>query len=135
MGQRLENLLGVLAVALGDALDAELATAAGRPGPTVAALAVLAQEPGLGIEQLNSRSAARSRPSYGSSISWRRTDMPSGAPAETGDRCRCSSPAPALLPPLTCSTADTRCCVMRSVCSMQANAPRSSLSWRKCWAA
>ena len=52
MSQRLENLLGALVVALGDALDAELETAAGRPGATAAALAVLAQEPGLGIEQL-----------------------------------------------------------------------------------
>ena len=52
MSQRLENLLGALVVALGDELDAEVETAAGRPGATAAALAVLAQEPGLGIEQL-----------------------------------------------------------------------------------
>lgn len=52
MSQRLANLLGALVVALGDALDAEVETAAGRPGATGAALAVLAQEPGLGIEQL-----------------------------------------------------------------------------------
>ena len=52
MSQRLENLLGALVVALGDELGAELETAAGRPGATAAALAVLAQEPGLGIEQL-----------------------------------------------------------------------------------
>jgi MarR family transcriptional regulator, negative regulator of the multidrug operon emrRAB len=52
MGERLENLLGALTVALGDAVDAEVETAAGRPGAAAAALAVLAQEPGLGIEQL-----------------------------------------------------------------------------------
>ncbi len=52
MSQRLENLLGALVVALADSLDAEVETAAGRPGATGAALAVLAQEPGLGIEQL-----------------------------------------------------------------------------------
>jgi DNA-binding MarR family transcriptional regulator len=52
MSQRLENLLGALVVAVGDALGAGVETAAGRPGATAAALAVLAQEPGLGIEQL-----------------------------------------------------------------------------------
>lgn len=52
MSQRLENLLGALVIALGDALGAEVETVAGRPGATAAALAVLAQEPGLGIEQL-----------------------------------------------------------------------------------
>ncbi len=52
MSQRLENLLGALVVALADSLGTELETAAGRPGATAAALAVLAQEPGLGIEQL-----------------------------------------------------------------------------------
>jgi DNA-binding MarR family transcriptional regulator len=52
MSRRLENLLGALVVALADSLDAEVETAAGRPGAAGAALAVLAQEPGLGIDQL-----------------------------------------------------------------------------------
>lgn len=52
MSTRLENLLGALAVALSDSLSAETAEAAGHAGAMGAALAVLAQEPGLGIEQL-----------------------------------------------------------------------------------
>ncbi|HEY6279584.1 MAG TPA: hypothetical protein VIX86_25010 [Streptosporangiaceae bacterium] len=52
MSQRLENLLGALVVALADSLDDAVEAAAGRPGATGAALAVIAQEPGLGIEQL-----------------------------------------------------------------------------------
>ncbi len=49
---RLENLLGALVIALSDSMSAAVETAAGRPGAAAAALAVLAQEPGLGIEQL-----------------------------------------------------------------------------------
>jgi MarR family transcriptional regulator, negative regulator of the multidrug operon emrRAB len=49
---RLENLLGALVVALSDSMSAAVESAAGRPGAAGAALAVLAQEPGLGIEQL-----------------------------------------------------------------------------------
>jgi DNA-binding MarR family transcriptional regulator len=49
---RLENLLGALAVALSDSLSAEATGAAGHAGAMGAALTVLAQEPGLGIEQL-----------------------------------------------------------------------------------
>jgi MarR family transcriptional regulator, negative regulator of the multidrug operon emrRAB len=49
---RLENLLGALAVALSDAITAAVETTTGHAGAMSAALAVLAQEPGLGIEQL-----------------------------------------------------------------------------------
>jgi DNA-binding MarR family transcriptional regulator len=49
---RLENLLGALALALSDALTAAVETTAGHAGAMGAALAVLAQEPGLSIEQL-----------------------------------------------------------------------------------
>ncbi|HEY7429946.1 MAG TPA: MarR family transcriptional regulator [Streptosporangiaceae bacterium] len=52
MSTRLENLLGALAVALSDSLSAEATGAAGHAGAMGAALTVLAQEPGLGIEQL-----------------------------------------------------------------------------------
>ena len=52
MGRRLENLLGALAVALSDAITEAVETTTGHAGAMGAALAVLAQEPGLGIEQL-----------------------------------------------------------------------------------
>jgi DNA-binding MarR family transcriptional regulator len=46
------NLLGALAVLLTDELDDATHRAAGRSGATAAALAVLGQEPGQGIETL-----------------------------------------------------------------------------------
>jgi DNA-binding MarR family transcriptional regulator len=46
------NLLGALVTAVGDAMRDATETAAGRGGATAAALAVLAQEPDLGIEEL-----------------------------------------------------------------------------------
>ena len=49
---RLENLLGALAVAVSDSLSRAVQKAAGHPGALGAALAVLSQEAGLGIEQL-----------------------------------------------------------------------------------
>jgi MarR family transcriptional regulator, negative regulator of the multidrug operon emrRAB len=52
MSDRLENLLGALVLAVSDALVSVTETAAGHPGAMAAGLAVLAQEPGLGIEQL-----------------------------------------------------------------------------------
>jgi DNA-binding MarR family transcriptional regulator len=52
VSRRLENLLGALALALSDAITATVETATGHGGAMGAALAVLAQEPGLGIEQL-----------------------------------------------------------------------------------
>jgi DNA-binding MarR family transcriptional regulator len=52
MSMRLENLLGALAVGLSDAIESAVETAAGHAGAMGAALATLAQEPGLGIEQL-----------------------------------------------------------------------------------
>jgi DNA-binding MarR family transcriptional regulator len=52
MSKRLENLLGALAVALSDVIGSEVETATGHAGAMGAALATLAQEPGLGIEQL-----------------------------------------------------------------------------------
>jgi DNA-binding MarR family transcriptional regulator len=52
MSKRLQNLLGALAVALSDAVSATAAESAGHAGAMGAALAVIAQEPGLGIEQL-----------------------------------------------------------------------------------
>jgi MarR family transcriptional repressor of emrRAB len=52
MSGRLENLLGALVVALSDSVSTEVTVAAGHPGAMGAALAILAQEPGLGIEQL-----------------------------------------------------------------------------------
>ena len=52
MSDRLENLLGALVLAVSDLLSSAVETAAGHPGSMAAALAVLAQEPGLGIEQL-----------------------------------------------------------------------------------
>jgi MarR family transcriptional regulator, negative regulator of the multidrug operon emrRAB len=52
MGDRVENLLGALALAVSDSFSSAVETAAGHPGSMAAALAVLAQEPGLGIEQL-----------------------------------------------------------------------------------
>ena len=57
---RLENLLGALALAMSDSLASAAETAAGHPGALAAGLAVLAQEPGLGIEQLR-RSLARTQ--------------------------------------------------------------------------
>jgi MarR family transcriptional repressor of emrRAB len=50
--RRLENLLGALAVGLSDAVTSAVETATGHAGAMGAALAILAQEPGLGIEQL-----------------------------------------------------------------------------------
>jgi DNA-binding MarR family transcriptional regulator len=52
MSRRLENLLGALAVGLSDAVTSAADTATGHAGAMGAALATLAQEPGLGIEQL-----------------------------------------------------------------------------------
>jgi MarR family transcriptional regulator, negative regulator of the multidrug operon emrRAB len=52
MAKRLENLLGALALALSDSVSGAVEAGAGHAGATSAALAVLAQEPGLGIEQL-----------------------------------------------------------------------------------
>src|SRR5215469_3410348 len=52
VSKRLENLLGALAVALSDAIGSAAETATGHAGAMGAALATLAQEPGLGIEQL-----------------------------------------------------------------------------------
>jgi DNA-binding MarR family transcriptional regulator len=52
MSKRLENLLGALAVALSDAIGSAVETATGHAGAMGAALATLAQEPGLSIEQL-----------------------------------------------------------------------------------
>jgi hypothetical protein len=50
--RRLENLLGALAVGLSDAITSAVETTTGHAGAMGAALATLAQEPGLGIEQL-----------------------------------------------------------------------------------
>src|SRR5215472_15660215 len=52
MGRRLENLMGALAVALADSIGSAVATATGHTGAMGAALATLAQEPGLSIEEL-----------------------------------------------------------------------------------
>ncbi|MBO0819136.1 MAG: MarR family transcriptional regulator [Actinobacteria bacterium] len=52
MSRRLENLLGALAVGLSDAIASAVETTTGHAGAMGAALATLAQEPGLGIEQL-----------------------------------------------------------------------------------
>jgi len=52
VSKRLENLLGALAVALSDVIGSAVETATGHTGAMGAALATLAQEPGLGIEQL-----------------------------------------------------------------------------------
>jgi MarR family transcriptional repressor of emrRAB len=52
MGDRLENLLGALVLAVWDSLSSAAETAAGHPGALAAGLAVLAQDPGLGIEEL-----------------------------------------------------------------------------------
>ncbi len=60
MSGRLENLLGALVLALSDSLATAVEPAAGHPGALAAALAVLAQEPGMGIEQLR-RSLARTQ--------------------------------------------------------------------------
>ena len=52
MSRRLENLLGALAVGLSDAITSAVEATTGHAGAMGAALATLAQEPGLGIEQL-----------------------------------------------------------------------------------
>jgi MarR family transcriptional regulator, negative regulator of the multidrug operon emrRAB len=52
VSKRLENLLGALAVALSDVIGSAAETATGHAGAMGAALATLAQEPGLSIEQL-----------------------------------------------------------------------------------
>jgi MarR family transcriptional repressor of emrRAB len=52
VSRRPENLLGALAVGLSDAITAAVETTSGHAGAMGAALATLAQEPGLGIEQL-----------------------------------------------------------------------------------
>ena len=52
MSTRPENLLGALAVGLSDAITSAVETTTGHAGAMGAALATLAQEPGLGIEQL-----------------------------------------------------------------------------------
>jgi DNA-binding MarR family transcriptional regulator len=52
VSKRLENLLGALAVALSDEIGSAVETATGHAGAMGAALATLAQEPGLSIEQL-----------------------------------------------------------------------------------
>ena len=52
MSERLENLLGAFALALADGVSAAVGDVSGHAGAASAALAVLAQEPGLSIEQL-----------------------------------------------------------------------------------
>jgi DNA-binding MarR family transcriptional regulator len=52
MSKRLENLIGALAVGLSDSITSAVEAASGHTGVMGAALATLAQEPGLGIEQL-----------------------------------------------------------------------------------
>jgi MarR family transcriptional repressor of emrRAB len=52
MSDRLENLLGALVLGVWDSMSSAVETAAGHPGALAAGLAVLAQDPGLGIEQL-----------------------------------------------------------------------------------
>lgn len=52
MTDRLENLMGALVLAVSDSTTPAVENAAGHPGAMAAGLAVLAQEPGLGIEQL-----------------------------------------------------------------------------------
>ena len=52
MSRRLENLLGALAVGVSDAITSAVEATTGHAGAMGAALATLAQEPGLGIEQL-----------------------------------------------------------------------------------
>ena len=52
MSKRLENMLGALAVGLSDSIVSAAESATGHAGVMGAALATLAQEPGLGIEQL-----------------------------------------------------------------------------------
>jgi DNA-binding MarR family transcriptional regulator len=52
VSKRLENLLGALTVALSDTVTSAVETSTGHTGAMGAALAVLAQEPGLSIEQL-----------------------------------------------------------------------------------
>jgi DNA-binding MarR family transcriptional regulator len=52
VSRRLENLLGALAVGLSDAITSAVEATTGHAGAMGAALATLAQEPGLGIEQL-----------------------------------------------------------------------------------
>src|SRR5487761_1281632 len=60
MSDRLENLLGALVLAVSESLTSDVQTAAWHPGAMAAGLAVLAQEPGLGIEQLR-RQLARTQ--------------------------------------------------------------------------
>jgi MarR family transcriptional regulator, negative regulator of the multidrug operon emrRAB len=52
VSKRLENLVGALALALSDSMALAVETSAGHTGAMGAALATLAQEPGLSIEQL-----------------------------------------------------------------------------------
>jgi len=52
VSQRLENLLGALAVGLADAISSAVERTIGHAGAIGAALATLAQEPGLSIEKL-----------------------------------------------------------------------------------
>src|SRR5215469_8092443 len=52
VSKRLENQMGALAVALSDSITSAAETATGHAGAMGAALATLAQEPGLSIEQL-----------------------------------------------------------------------------------
>src|SRR6201997_4716130 len=52
MGKRLENLMGALAVGLSDSITSAVESASGHTGAMGAALATLAQEPGLSIERL-----------------------------------------------------------------------------------
>jgi hypothetical protein len=60
VSHRLENLLGALAVGLSDAITSAVETTTGHAGAMGAALATLAQEPGLGIEQIG-RASCRER--------------------------------------------------------------------------
>ena len=60
MSDRPENLLGALVLAVSDSLTPAVEQAAGHPGAMAAGLAVLAQDPGLGIEQLK-RQLARTQ--------------------------------------------------------------------------
>src|ERR1017187_7723077 len=90
MSDRLENLLGALVLAVWDSLSSAAETAAGHPGALAAGLAVLAQDPGLGIEQLK-RQLGRTQAGTGRGVDQPVAARAAGCPCLDRARARAMS--------------------------------------------
>ena len=107
VSQRLENLLGALAVGLSDAISSAVETTAGHAGAIGAALATLAQEPGLSIEQLRVPLGRTQSATVRVVDQLAAEGYAERRPGATSARSRWSSRRRACRPPAGCSPAGT----------------------------